>query len=75
MENRTYRYYKGDPLYGFGFGLGYTSFYYDRLKIPPASATGKKVTVSVRAANKGKIDGEEVVQLYVSNENKTIKAL
>ncbi|HLG39076.1 MAG TPA: glycoside hydrolase family 3 C-terminal domain-containing protein, partial [Chitinophagaceae bacterium] len=74
MENRTYRYFKGDPLYGFGYGLSYTSFHYDQLKLPATAIVGKKVTVSVRVTNKGKIDGEEVVQLYVSNENKTIKA-
>jgi beta-glucosidase len=74
MENRTYRYFTSDPLYGFGYGLSYTSFLYDQLKVPSASGAGKKVSVSVRVTNKGKMNGEEVVQLYVSNENKTIKA-
>jgi beta-glucosidase len=74
MENRTYRYFKGDPLYGFGYGLSYTSFVYDQLKVPAAATAGKMVTVSVRVKNSGSRDGEEVVQLYVSNENKTIKA-
>ncbi|MDP4261452.1 MAG: glycoside hydrolase family 3 C-terminal domain-containing protein [Bacteroidota bacterium] len=74
MENRTYRYFKGDPLYGFGYGLSYTSFFYDQLKLPLSSATGKKILVSARVTNTGKRDGEEVVQLYASNENKTIKS-
>ncbi|HEY6504991.1 MAG TPA: glycoside hydrolase family 3 C-terminal domain-containing protein [Chitinophagaceae bacterium] len=74
MENRTYRYFKGDPLYGFGYGLSYTSFSYDQLKMPASSPAGKKITVSVRVTNTGKKDGEEVVQLYIANENKTIKA-
>ncbi|MBL7740813.1 MAG: glycoside hydrolase family 3 C-terminal domain-containing protein [Chitinophagaceae bacterium] len=74
MENRTYRYFKGDPLYGFGYGLSYTSFHYDQLKVPAASQAGKKIIVSARVTNTGKRDGEEVVQLYLSNENKTIKA-
>jgi beta-glucosidase len=74
MENRTYRYFKGDPLYGFGYGLSYTSFLYDQLKVPSASGVGKKVSVSVRVTNKGKMNGEEVVQLYVSNENNAFKA-
>ena len=74
MENRTYRYFTGDPLYGFGYGLSYTSFHYDQLKIPATVAPGKKITVSARVTNTGKRDGEEVVQVYVSNENKTIKA-
>ncbi len=74
MENRTYRYFKGEALYGFGYGLSYTRFRYDQLKVPAVSASGKKITVSVRVTNTGKRDGEEVVQLYVSSENKTIKA-
>lgn len=74
MENRTYRYFKGDPLYGFGYGLSYTSFHYDQLKAPTAVSSGKKVTVSARVTNTGKSEGEEVIELYVSNENKSIKS-
>jgi beta-glucosidase len=74
MENRTYRYFTSDPLYGFGYGLSYTSFHYDQVKVPATASAGKKITVSARVTNRGKRDGEEVVQLYVSNENKTIKA-
>jgi beta-glucosidase len=74
MENRTYRYFKGDPLYGFGYGLSYTSFHYDQLKIPATAQAGKKITVSARVTNTGKRDGEEVIQLYVSAQNKSIKA-
>jgi beta-glucosidase len=73
MENRTYRYFKKDPLYGFGYGLSYTSFFYDQLKVPATAAAGKKITVSARVTNKGKRDGEEVVQLYISHENTTVK--
>jgi len=74
MENRTYRYFTGDPLYGFGYGLSYTSFHYDQLKVPATTTAGKNVIVSARVTNKGKRDGEEVVQLYISNENKAVKA-
>lgn len=74
MENRTYRYFKSDPLYGFGYGLSYTSFYYDQLKVPTTSLAGKQIIVSARVTNTGIKDGEEVIQLYVSNENKAIKA-
>ncbi len=74
MENRTYRYFKGEPLYGFGYGLSYTNFVYDQLKIRATAGMGKMVSVSVRVSNKGKMDGEEVVELYVSNENKLIRA-
>jgi beta-glucosidase len=72
MENRTYRYFKGQPLYGFGYGLSYTTFKYDQLKLPASSPAGKKLSVSVRVTNSGKKDGEEVIQLYVSNQNKAI---
>jgi beta-glucosidase len=72
MNNRTYRYFKGTPLYGFGYGLSYTTFTYDQLKLAPSTMKGKTVPVSVRVKNTGKRDGEEVVQLYVSSQNKTI---
>lgn len=65
MVNRTYRYFKGKPLYGFGYGLSYTKFTYDQLKTPVA--VSDKNIVSVKVTNAGKMDGEEVVQLYVSH--------
>jgi len=72
MNNRTYRYFKGNPLYGFGYGLSYTTFKYDQLKIPATVMAGKKITVSTRITNTGKMDGEEVAQLYVSHPGLTI---
>lgn len=66
MANRTYRYFKGQPLYGFGHGLSYTSFGYSGLKTVAPAARNKNATVSVRVTNTGARDGEEVVQLYVS---------
>jgi beta-glucosidase len=74
MANRTYRYFKGDALYPFGYGLSYTSFNYDKLVMPSSSATGKNILVSVSVTNTGNKDGEEVVQLYVSNQNKAIRS-
>jgi beta-glucosidase len=73
MENRTYRYFKGEPLYGFGYGLSYTSFRYDQLKLSASSLSGKPLPVSVRVTNTGKKDGEEVVQLYITYEGQTVK--
>lgn len=73
MENRTYRYFKGQPLYGFGYGLSYTTFNYDQMNVPETSTKGKEVPVSVRVTNTGKMAGEEVVQLYVVNTDKSIK--
>ena len=57
-HGRTYTYFKGEPLYPFGYGLSYTSFQYSHLK----SHSG---TVSVDVTNTGKRRGDEVVQLYV----------
>ena len=73
MDNRTYRYFKGKPLYGFGYGLSYTSFKYDQISLPNAVLKGKSVTLSVRITNTGKIDGDEVAQLYLVHQNKSIK--
>jgi beta-glucosidase len=67
MDNRTYRYFKGAPLYGFGYGLSYTTFKYDGLNIPVVTRTGKTIPVSVKVTNTGKTAGDEVVQLYLTH--------
>ena len=66
MRGRTYRYFQGNPLYHFGYGLSYTTFEYGKAKLSKA-AMGKKetVTLSVPVRNTGKIAGEEVVQVYI----------
>ena len=74
MKNRTYRYFKGDPLYGFGYGLSYTNFKYSNLKLPTSSSKGKPVSVNATVKNTGNRDGEEVVQLYVSSQDKSVNA-
>lgn len=66
MAGRTYRYFKGQALYPFGYGLSYTTFRYDKLTVPSKVKAGKPLTVRVRVTNTGKTDGEEVAQLYVS---------
>ncbi|HEV7780002.1 MAG TPA: glycoside hydrolase family 3 C-terminal domain-containing protein, partial [Chitinophagaceae bacterium] len=67
MTNRTYRYFQGEVLYPFGYGLSYTTFMYSGLKVPASLARNKKMTVSITVKNTGKKDGEEVVQLYVAH--------
>jgi beta-glucosidase len=74
MENRTYRYFKGQALYPFGFGLSYTTFKYSNLVLPKTITKGMPVTVEVNVTNTGKVAGEEVVQLYVSHKNTNVKA-
>ncbi|HUI72482.1 MAG TPA: glycoside hydrolase family 3 C-terminal domain-containing protein [Spirochaetia bacterium] len=67
MRGRTYRYFQGEPLYPFGFGLSYTRFSYSRLVLEPASLkAGDELHVSVDVTNTGHRDGGEVVQLYLS---------
>jgi beta-glucosidase len=63
MNGRTYRYFKGDALYGFGFGLSYSKFTYSALR---AQRIPKGARVSVRVKNDSSHEGDEVVQLYVA---------
>src|SRR5947209_728589 len=68
MQGRTYRYFKGDPLYPFGFGLSYTRFEYGGLKVSARSVkAGEGVQVSAYVRNVGAREGEEVVELYVAH--------
>ena len=74
MTNRTYRYFSGKPLYGFGYGLSYTRFKYEQLVLPAVVKRGMPVTVSIAVRNTGAIAGEEVVQLYLSHSGSATKA-
>lgn len=66
MLGRTYRYFKGKPLYPFGYGLSYTTFAYSHLSIPNETVdAGQPVDASVTVTNTGKVAGDEVVQLYL----------
>jgi beta-glucosidase len=66
MANRTYRYFSGKPLYGFGFGLSYTNFAYSDLKVSSNSVNaGQPLKVDVKVTNTGKRGGEEVAQVYI----------
>jgi beta-glucosidase len=68
MAKRTYRYFDGQPIYPFGYGLSYTSFAYRNLRIDhPDRAADESVTVSVDVVNTGKMAAEEVVQLYLGH--------
>lgn len=63
MKGRTYRYFKGEPLYLFGFGLSYSSFEYSSLD---AKRTEKGAEIRATVQNTSARDGDEVVQLYIS---------
>jgi beta-glucosidase len=68
MEGRTYRYFHGEPLYPFGYGLSYTTFGYSNLALAegPIQA-GDPLEASVTVTNQGKLAGDEVVELYVKS--------
>ena len=71
MKNRTYRYFQGEPLFPFGFGLSYTSF-----DISKPTYSNNKVRVSVK--NTGKREGLETVQVYIrriADANGPLKSL
>ena len=61
ITKRTYKYFEGDVLYPFGYGLSYTSFRYSDLKIEDKGST---VDVTFTLRNVGRYDGDEVVQVY-----------
>ena len=66
MKGRTYRYFEGEPLWPFGYGLSYTSFSYSDLSLPNATiSAGDPLDASVTVTNSGKLAGDEVVQLYL----------
>jgi beta-glucosidase len=66
MQGRTYRYFKGEPLYPFGYGLSYTQFVYSKLRTKSVGV-GDSVKVSVEVKNTGETAGDEVVQLYLTD--------
>ncbi len=67
MANRTYRYYKGKPLYGFGYGLSYTTFTYSNVKVSSANLNaGQTLRVEADVKNTGKRAGDEVAELYLT---------
>jgi beta-glucosidase len=72
MKGRTYRYFSGEPLWGFGYGLSYSNFRYSSLK-PRRTPDGARV--SVRVKNDSGREGDEVVQLYFNQAGGAIHAL
>ena len=66
MAGRTYRYFSGKPLYGFGYGLSYTTFTYSHLKLSQSKLKPREsLTVEADVTNNGKRAGDEVVELYL----------
>ena len=67
MKGRTYRFFDGDPLFLFGFGLSYTTFTYSNLRIPKTAQAGDNLSIQVDIRNTGSRAGEEVAQLYIKH--------
>ena len=67
MKGKTYRYFQGKPLYDFGFGLSYTTFEYSNLLLPKENPTNSPINFTVEVKNAGKVDGDEVVEVYFTN--------
>ncbi|GHT41133.1 glycosyl hydrolase [Bacteroidia bacterium] len=66
MSNRTYRYFKGEALYPFGYGLSYTDFAYEWSQAPKnAYINTEMIECAVKIQNTGKKDGDEVTQVYI----------
>jgi beta-glucosidase len=66
MQNRTYRYFQGKPLYGFGYGLSYSKFAYSNLGLSaPELKAGATLNVMANIRNTSKIAGDEVAELYL----------
>ncbi len=68
MKGKTYRFFTQEPLYPFGYGLSYTTFSYSDLTLPEQAVAGESVKVSVTVKNTGDREGDEVVQIYLTDE-------
>jgi beta-glucosidase len=70
MHNRTYRYFSGEALYPFGYGLSYTRFSYSNLNVNQKTfAADESIKVRMQLKNTGKYAGDEVVQVYIKPIN------
>ncbi|MBV6645915.1 MAG: glycoside hydrolase family 3 C-terminal domain-containing protein [Cyclobacteriaceae bacterium] len=71
MENRTYRYFDGEVLFPFGYGLSYSAFEYSKFTYPQKVNTGDSIEITVDVSNRGTMAAGEVVQLYLRHESAT----
>jgi len=73
-NGRTYMYFKGEPLYPFGFGLSYTGFSFSNFRVNANNIqAGSQIQVSVDVTNTGRRTGDEVVQLYIRHLNSAVE--
>jgi beta-glucosidase len=70
VKGRTYRYYQGAPLWGFGYGLSYSTFGYSSLSLSSQNLKADDtLTVTLKLKNTSPINGAEVTQLYIQPKN------
>lgn len=75
MEGRTYRYMTEEPMYPFGYGLSYTEFSYSDISLTASSIKkGQTIEVSCTVTNTGDHASQEVVQLYITDEEASVAA-
>ncbi len=76
MKGRTYRYMEAEPMYPFGYGLSYSTFEYKDIALAASTIKKKQATsVEVTVTNTGKIEAEEVVQLYITDVESKLAAV
>jgi beta-glucosidase len=74
MEGRTYRYFRGEPLFPFGFGLSYARFEYSGLELSSRSLRpGGRIEAAFSIKNAGSVAAEETVQLYLSDVEASVR--
>lgn len=73
MENRTYKFFKEQPLYPFGYGLSYTTFTYSDLNCRETMVPGESVSVSVTVKNTGRMASDEIVEIYLRDEDASVR--
>ena len=75
MEGRTYKYMDAKPMYPFGFGLSYSRFKYSDLKLSKKEVKqGQSISATITVTNTGDHTAEEVIQLYLSDVETSVKA-
>ena len=74
MENRTYRFFRGDPLYPFGYGLSYTAFEYSQPSLSGSTVqAGDNLQVSVQVKNTGSCESDEIVEAYLQDLEASVR--
>lgn len=74
MENRTYKFYKENPLYPFGYGLSYSHFLFSDIVLSAEKVkAGDSILCTVTVTNTGKMEAEEVVEFYIRDQEASVR--